>query len=67
MGKWNLYIFTRRRFKNLLAVYAIYYGVFALSNLSYLLYKISPDFERSIMGRIKKFSYRFKFRKVNKK
>ncbi|MGV8151729.1 MAG: B12-binding domain-containing radical SAM protein [Candidatus Nanoarchaeia archaeon] len=67
MGKWNLYIFTRRRFKNLFSVLLVYYGVFALSNFSYMLYKISPGLERALMGRIKKFSYRFKFRKGEKK
>ena len=63
MGKWNLYIFTKRRFKNPLSIQAIYYGVFILSNISMLLYKISPKLERKLMTKIKKFSYRFKFRK----
>ena len=67
MGKWNLYIFTKRRFKNPISVLIVYYGTFILSKLSNLLYEISPDIEKRLMERIKKFSYRFKFRKGNKK
>jgi anaerobic magnesium-protoporphyrin IX monomethyl ester cyclase len=67
MGKWNLYILTKRRFKNLLVVQSIYQGLFVLSNFSILLYGLSPNLERGLMERIKKFSYRFKFRKGDKK
>ncbi|MFZ5955051.1 MAG: B12-binding domain-containing radical SAM protein [Nanoarchaeota archaeon] len=63
MGKWNLYIITKRRFRNPIKVYVIYQALFILSNFSLFLYKISPKLERMIMERIKKFSYRFKFRK----
>ena len=63
MGKWNLYIFTKRRFKNPAVIYLIYSGVFILSNISILIYKISPKLERILMERLKKFSYKFKFRK----
>jgi magnesium-protoporphyrin IX monomethyl ester (oxidative) cyclase len=62
MGKWNVYIFTKRRFgKNFLS-YGIYLGVLFLSKFSYLLFKVSPKIERTLMERVKKFSYRFKFR-----
>ena len=65
MGKWNIYIFARRRFgKNFLS-YGIYLGVLFLSKISYFLFKISPKIERRLMERLKKFSYRFKFRKDN--
>lgn len=67
MGKWNLYIFTKRRFKNPISVFIIYQGVFILSKFSNLLYEISPSIERKLMEKIKKFSYKFKFRKGNKK
>ncbi len=63
MGKWNLYIFSRRRFKNPFVVWAVYSGVFVLSNISIGLFYVSPDLERKLMEGIKKFSYRFKFRK----
>jgi len=66
MGKWNLYIFTKRRFKNPLAVQTIYQTVLLLSNASIFLYKISPALERRLMEKIKKFSYRFKFRRGTK-
>ncbi|MFH1607987.1 MAG: radical SAM protein [archaeon] len=62
MGKWNLYIFTKRRFKNLISVQIVYQGLFVLSNISILLHSLSPNLERKLMERIKKFSYRFKFR-----
>lgn len=67
MGKWNLYIFTKRRFKSPFSVFILYQGVFVLSKVSILLYGISPDIERKLMEKIKKFTYRFKFRKGNKK
>ncbi len=63
MGKWNLYIFAKRRFQNPFIIYLIYKGVFILSNFSILIYKISPKLERVLMERLKKFSYKFKFRK----
>ncbi len=63
MGVWYIYVISRRRFKNELAVYSVYLGVLALSIISYGLFKISRKLERSIMERVKKFSYRFKFRK----
>lgn len=63
MGKWNLYIFTKRRFKNKIIVQFIYQGLFLLSNISMLLYGFSPDLEKKLMEKIKKFSYRFKFRR----
>ncbi len=63
MGKWNLYVITRRRFKNLIAAYLAYQGVFILSRLSMVLFNISPELERMLMEKLKKFSYRFKFRK----
>ncbi|MEK6860318.1 MAG: radical SAM protein [Nanoarchaeota archaeon] len=67
MGKWNLYIFARRRFKNPLIAYSIYQISFILSNISIILFSISLRFERMFMEKIKKFSYRFKFRKGDKK
>ena len=67
MGKWNLYIFAKRRFKNPISVLIVYRIAFILSKLSNFLYEISPNLEKKLMERIKKFSYRFKFRKGNKK
>lgn len=63
MGKWNLHILARRRFKNKLLIHLVYRIVFMLSIFSLLLYGFSPKLERFLMGKIKKFSYRFKFRK----
>jgi len=67
MGKWNLYIFSKRRFKNPLVAYFVYQTTFILSNISMLLFYLSPNLERTLMERIKKFSYRFKFRKGDKR
>ena len=67
MGKWNLYIFARRRFANPVIAYTIYQTTLALSNVSMFLFYISPKLERKLMERIKKFSYRFKFRKGDEK
>jgi len=63
MGKWNLYIITKRRFKNSIAISAVYQGIFILSKFSSFLYSLSPSLEKLLMERLKKFSYRFKFRK----
>lgn len=63
MGRWNLYILTKRRFKNPIAVNSIYVGVFVLSKISEFLFYISPESEKKVMEKVKKFSYRFKFRK----
>ncbi len=63
MGKWNLYIITKRRFKNALVVNTMYISIFLLSKISVLLFDISPDLEKKLMEGLKKFSYRFKFRK----
>jgi len=67
MGRWNLYIFSRRRFKNPIVVWGVYSGVFALSNISMWIFGFSPDLEKRLMEGVKKFSYRFKFRKGNKR
>lgn len=67
MGKWNLYIFARRRFKNPLAAYFVYQVSFILSNISIILFSISPKIERMLMEKLKKSSYRLKFRKGDKK
>jgi len=63
MGKWNLYIMTKRRFKNILAINFVYSSFFISSKLSEILFNISPKLEKIIMERLKKFSYQFKFRK----
>jgi len=63
MGKWNLYIFTKRRFKNKFVVWGVYSSVFVLSKISIFLFYFSPKLEKRIMENLKKFSYRFKFRK----
>ncbi|MFH1430838.1 MAG: hypothetical protein ABIG37_00005, partial [Nanoarchaeota archaeon] len=67
MGKWNLYIFSKRRFKNNFVVYFVYQGTLFLSRFSEFLYFLSPDLEKKLMERIKKFSYQFKFRKGDEK
>ncbi len=66
MGKWNLYIFSKRRFKNPVAIFVVFQGSFILSKISNILYEISPNLEKKLMERVKKFSYRFKFRKGSK-
>lgn len=63
MGDWNLFIFARRRFKNSLVAYFVYKNVLMLSKVSEYLYHLSPTLERKLMEGVKKFSYRFKFRK----
>ena len=62
MGKWDLYMISKRRFKNKFVVYGVYQGLYFLSNFSLLLFNVSPKSERFLMERVKKFSYRFKFR-----
>ncbi len=63
MGDWNLFIFSKRRFKNPVVAWGVYKSVLILSKFSEFLYFISPGFERVLMQGVKKFSYRFKFRK----
>lgn len=67
MGDWNLFIFARRRFKNPFIAFFVYKITLLLSIFSEFLYFLSPELERGLMGRVKKFSYRFKFRKGDKK
>jgi len=62
MGKWNLKIIVNRRFKNPVVRYALYNGLFIISNISLLLYVISPKLEKFLMKNISNFSYRFKYR-----
>lgn len=63
MGKWNLYIITKRRFSNPLLIFMIYNGLFILSNISLALFNISPKLERVLFEKLQEFSYRFKFKK----
>jgi magnesium-protoporphyrin IX monomethyl ester (oxidative) cyclase len=62
MGRWNLYIFTKRRFKNIFTISLIYSAFYMSSILSMFLYNFSPTLERRLMEKIKKFSYSFKFK-----
>jgi len=66
MGDWNLRIFSKRRFGNPIVVYFVYKSVLILSLASEILYSLSPGIEKSLMSGLKKFSYRFKFRRGNK-
>lgn len=63
MGKWNLWIITRRRFENPFVCYALYIGLVILSKLSLFLFRISPSLERRLMKPMEEFSYRFKYKK----
>jgi radical SAM superfamily enzyme YgiQ (UPF0313 family) len=63
MGKWDLYIISKRRFKNPLFAYFVYQALLFLSNFSLFLFNVSPKLEKTVMERVKKFSYKFKFRK----
>lgn len=63
IGRWNLYIITKRRFKNKIAIGVVYSSFFILSKLSEILFSISPKMEKKFMEGLKKFSYQFKFRK----
>jgi anaerobic magnesium-protoporphyrin IX monomethyl ester cyclase len=63
MGRWNLYIITKRRFKNKIMIALVYSSFFISSKISEILFQISPKLEKFIMERLKKFSYQFKFRK----
>jgi len=65
MGKWDLYIITKRRFKNPAVIFSVYNGLLILSNISLFLYGISPKLEKLFMKGIKKFSFRFKFRRAD--
>jgi len=67
MGDWNLFIFSKRRFKNQFTTFFVYKSTLILSKFSEFLYKISPGLEKVLMERIKKFSYQFKFRKGHSK
>lgn len=62
MGKWNLKIISKRRFKNPIINHSLYTGVFILSNLSFFLFKISPKLEKQLMSKLTTISYRFKFK-----
>jgi magnesium-protoporphyrin IX monomethyl ester (oxidative) cyclase len=62
MGRWNLYIFTKRRFNNIFLVSLIYSAFYISSLLSMFLYGFSPSLEKKIMEKVKKFSYKFKFK-----
>ncbi|MDP7521010.1 MAG: radical SAM protein [Candidatus Pacearchaeota archaeon] len=63
MGKWNLKILVKRRFKNPLIRPILYNGLLISSNISLFLYKISPNLEKSIMRTLSNFSYKFKYKK----
>ncbi len=66
MGDWNLFIFAKRRFKNSFLAFFVYKSTLLLSKFSEFVYTLSPELEKIFMERIKKFSYRFKFKKGNK-
>jgi len=63
MGKWNLKILVKRRFRNLLVRSILYSGLIISSNISLFLYKISPNLEKSIMKNLSNFSYKFKYKR----
>ncbi|MFH1358998.1 MAG: radical SAM protein, partial [archaeon] len=63
MGKWDLHMISKRRFKNKFKAYFVYQGLYFLSNFSLFLFNINPKLERTLMERVKKFSYKFKFKK----
>ncbi len=63
MGKWNLYIITKRRFKNSVMSFIVYNFLFFLSNLSLFLFNLSPKLEKTLMRPITLFSYKFKYYK----
>lgn len=62
MGKWNLKIITRRRFKNFISRFIIYSGLLGMSKFSLFLFNISSDLEKKIMKPLVNFSYRFKYK-----
>jgi anaerobic magnesium-protoporphyrin IX monomethyl ester cyclase len=62
MGKYNLKIISKRRFKNRFIAYSVYQGLFVLSNISLFLFEVSPKLEKGIMKNLEIFSYKFKFR-----
>jgi len=63
MGKWNLKIIVKRRFKNPLIAFGLYQGLLTLSKVSLILFKISPKIEKRLMKPLVLFSYKFKFKK----
>ncbi|MFH1307832.1 MAG: radical SAM protein [archaeon] len=63
MGKWNLKVLVKRRFKNPFSIFIVYSGFLILSNLSLILFKISRKLEKIVMKPIGEFSYKFKYRK----
>ncbi len=62
MGKWNLKIISKRRFRNSFVSFGVYQGLLLLSKLSLFLYNISPSLEKSLMSPIANYSYRFKYK-----
>ncbi|MFH1839889.1 MAG: radical SAM protein [Nanoarchaeota archaeon] len=62
MGKWNLNIMVKRRFKNWFVRHLLYSGLLFFSNLSMFLFKISPNLERGLMQPVITFGYRFKYK-----
>jgi len=63
MGRWQLFVITKRRFNNPIIARIVFFGILTLSNVSLFLYKFSPNLEKKLLEKIKNFSYRFKFRK----
>ncbi len=63
IGKWNLWVIVKRRIKNRFIKYTVYSSLFILSNLSLLIFNISPKLEKRLMKPFVTFSYKFKFKK----
>ncbi|MBI2630269.1 B12-binding domain-containing radical SAM protein [Candidatus Pacearchaeota archaeon] len=61
MGKWNLRVIVKRRFKNSAISWGISSGLVVLSNISLFLYKVSPKLEKLLMSPVARFSYKFKY------
>jgi len=62
MGKWNLWVITKRRFGGSLGGFFVYLGLVGLSKLSLFLFNVSPRIEKRLMKGLEKFSYRFKYK-----
>lgn len=63
MGKWNLRVISKRRFKNKIIANIVYVNLLILNKFSLFLFKKSQKLEKIFMNRLFNFSYKFKYKK----
>ncbi len=63
MGKWNMWMTVKRRFKNPIKRYFIYRSLYGMSKLSLFLFKVSPKLEELMAKPLMEINYKFKHKK----